>query len=113
MLKEINFLSVIIIIALLFVSGLPFIEQPAAADDGENLDLSYAELPEKGNPKLDSQLNRLVAAETPEQIVSFALESNIDMVGGDQSGTYQFVQLGAFYGICCRVCDRKLCGNLD
>ena len=40
----------------LLLSSCPvFGEQPAS--DEEGLDLSQTELPEKGNPKLDSQLN--------------------------------------------------------
>ncbi len=76
-------LSVIIITALLLGSGLPFGEQPAAAADGEGQDLPPIELPKKGNPKLDSQLNQLVSAETPEKAASFAEETNIDLVDGN------------------------------
>ena len=76
-------LSVIIIVALLLGSGLPFGEQPTAAADGEELDLPPIELPEKGNPKLDSQLNQLVSAQTSKRAASFAQESNIKMVDGN------------------------------
>ncbi len=75
-------LSVIIITALFLGSGLPFGEQPASAAEGQELDLSQIELPEKGNPKLDSQLNRLVSAETSKRAASFAQESNIELVEG-------------------------------
>ncbi|MFC2038476.1 hypothetical protein ACFLUG_01735 [Chloroflexota bacterium] len=37
---------------------------------------------EKGNPKLDSQLNRLVQAETNDDIISFAQESGIEVADG-------------------------------
>ena len=73
-------LSVIIIVALLLGSGLLLGEQPAAATDGEELNLPPIELPEKGNPKLDSQLNQLVSAQTPKGAASFAQESNIELV---------------------------------
>ena len=76
-------LSVIIIVALLLSSGLPFGEQPTAADREDGLDLSQVELPEKGNPKLDSQLNQLVSAETSKKAASFAQQSNIELVDGN------------------------------
>ena len=38
--------------------------------------------PEKGNPKLDSQLNQLVLAESQGQAASFAQKSNIELVDG-------------------------------
>jgi len=75
-------LSVIIIMALLLGSGIPFGEQPATAADGEGQDLPPLELPEKGNPKLDSQLNQLVSAQTSKRAASFAQESNIELVDG-------------------------------
>ena len=60
MLKQIlSILSVILIASLLLGSGLPFGAQPVVAADGEEPDLPPIELPEKGNPKLDSRLNRL------------------------------------------------------
>ena len=65
-------LSVIIIVALLLSSALLLGERPAAAADGEELDLPPIELPEKGNPKLDSQLNQLVSAGTSRKAASFA-----------------------------------------
>ncbi len=83
MLSRIRIILSVIIVALLLSSGLPFGEQPAAAADGEELDLPPIELPEKGNPKLDSQLNQLVSAETPKRAASFAQESNIEMVDGN------------------------------
>ncbi len=75
-------LSVIIIVALLLSSALFSGEQPAAAADGEELDLPPIELPDKGNPKLDSQLNQLVSTETSKRAASFAQESNIELVDG-------------------------------
>ncbi len=83
MVKVKQVLGVIIIVALLLSSGLPFGEQPAAAADGEELDLPPIELPDKGNPKLDSQLNQLVSAQTPKRAASFAQESNIELVDGN------------------------------
>lgn len=37
---------------------------------------------DKGNPKLDSQLNQLVSAERRGEAASFAKQSNIEMVNG-------------------------------
>jgi len=76
-------LTVIIIIALLLGNGLSFGEQPAAAANGEGLDLPPLELPDKGNPKLDSQLNQLVSAQTSKRAASFAQENNIELVDGN------------------------------
>ena len=42
----------------------------------------HTSLPEKGNPKLDSQLNQLVLAESQGQAASFAEKSNIELVDG-------------------------------
>lgn len=39
-------------------------------------------LPEKGNPKLDSQLNQLIQAENLGDAASFAEQSNIKLVDG-------------------------------
>jgi hypothetical protein len=38
--------------------------------------------PDKGNPKLDSQLNQLVLAESRGEAASFAKQSNIELVDG-------------------------------
>lgn len=75
-------LSVIIITVLLFGSGFPFGGQPANAADGKEQSLSPLVLPDKGNPKLDSQLNQLVSAQAPKRAASFAQASNFEMAGG-------------------------------
>jgi len=58
-----NIFTILLIAALLLGMGLPFGEEPALANEGEEeqLDLTEIELPDKGNHKLDSQLNRLVS----------------------------------------------------
>lgn len=38
--------------------------------------------PDKGNPKLDSQLNQLVSAERRGEAASFAEQSNIELIDG-------------------------------
>ena len=75
--------SVVIIMALLLGSGLLLGEQTTAAADGEKLNLPPIELPDKGNPKLDSQLNQLVSAEISRKAAGFAQESNIELVEGN------------------------------
>jgi len=40
-------------------------------------------LPDKGNPKLDSQLNQLVSAERRGEAASFAEQSDIELVEGN------------------------------
>jgi hypothetical protein len=55
--------------------------QPASDVEGQGL--SQMELPPKGNPKLDSQLNQLISAEGRGEVASFAEQSNIELVGGD------------------------------
>ncbi len=83
-------ISGLIIGVLLLGSGISFNYQPvSAADSGEQqLELPPFELPEKGNPKLDSQLNRLVSEQNeksssgpmqessskPEEIVRVIIE---------------------------------------
>ncbi|MFC1933846.1 S8 family serine peptidase [Chloroflexota bacterium] len=76
-------ISVIIIMALLFSNGLLFGEKPAAAADQEVRNLPPIELPEKGNPKLNSQLNQLVSAETRGEVTGFARQRNILLVDGN------------------------------
>jgi len=75
-------ISVILITILLLGSGFPFGEKPAAAADGAEQDLPPIELPEKGNPKLDSQLNRLASTATARRSHSLAQESNVNLVDG-------------------------------
>jgi len=76
-------LSVIIITALLLGSGLLSGGQLTATADGEEQNLPPLEILEKGNTKLDSQLNQLVSAQTSRRAASFAQESNIELVDGN------------------------------
>jgi len=71
----------LITLTLLLSSCLVFGGQPASGE--EDLDFSQIELPEKGNPKLDSQLNQLVRAEMQGEAASFAQQSNIELVSGN------------------------------
>ncbi len=55
----------------------------AACTSGQDInDLPPLDSPDKGNPKLDSQLNQLVSAERRGETVSFAQQSNIELVDG-------------------------------
>jgi len=55
----------------------------AACAPGESImNLPPSELPDKGNPKLDSQLNQLVRAESRGETASFAEQSDIELVNG-------------------------------
>jgi len=64
----------ITIIRVLAVSvGILFLATVACTSDN---------LPDKGNPKLDSQLNQLVQAEMSGEAASFAEQNNITLVDG-------------------------------
>jgi len=62
--------SVAVIISLLIGGSLLFGGQQITAAEGEELDASRIERPEKGNPKLDSQLNQLVSANTTKRVAA-------------------------------------------
>ena len=70
----------LIISPLLLSSCLAYEGQSASGEEGQ--DLPPIEVPEKGNPKLDSQLNQLVLAERRGEAASFAEQSNIELVDG-------------------------------
>lgn len=54
-----------------------------ACAGGEQItNLPPSDLPDKENPKLDSQLNQLVRAERRGEATSFAEQSNIELVDG-------------------------------
>lgn len=72
-------------ISLIFVSLLLSIclgcgGQAASNNGGQ--DLPQIEMPEKGNPKLDSQLNQLVTAQSRGEAALFAEQSAIELVEG-------------------------------
>ncbi len=76
MVKAKRVLGIIIILALLVLV-------PVACTSGQNIiNLPPSNLPDKGNPKLDSQLNQLVDAEGRGEAASFAEQSNIELVDG-------------------------------
>ena len=71
----------IIVLLIVSISILVFVTI-AAASGWEILNLTRLHLPDKGNPKLDSQLNQLVRAERQGEAASFAEQSNIELVDG-------------------------------
>ncbi len=75
-------LGITIIVVLL--AGIGVLTLFPACTSGEStIDLPPLDLPEKGNPKLDSQLNQLVSAESRGEATSFAEQSGIELVEGN------------------------------
>ncbi len=82
MLKPVKaLLDIIIITVLLLGGGLAFRDQPALAADGGEPTLPPMELPKKGNPRLDSTLNRLVS-EAPRKVALLA-QNNTETVSAE------------------------------
>ncbi len=76
-------LGITIIVVMLASIGV-LVLVPVACTSGQDIiDLPPSDLPDKGNPKLDSQLNQLVDAERHGKAASFAEQSNISLVDGD------------------------------
>ena len=75
-------LGITIIVVLLVSIGVVVIVQVACTSDGDTINLPPTDLPDKGNPKLDSQLNQLVSAESRGEAASFAEQSDIELVDG-------------------------------
>ena len=78
-------LGITIIVVLCVSIGILVFVTIAAASGWEIIDLTRLNLPEKGNPKLDSQLNQLVRAERLGEADSFAEQSNIELINGSVS----------------------------
>jgi len=56
---------------------------PCACTSGQDvIDIPPSELPDKGNPKLDSQLNQLIRAEKQGEAVVFAEQHGIELIDG-------------------------------
>jgi hypothetical protein len=75
-------LGIIIIVLLCISIGILVFVTIAAASGWEVLNLPPFDRPDKGNPKLDSQLNQLVRAERLGEAESFAEQSNIELIEG-------------------------------
>ncbi|MFC1965476.1 hypothetical protein ACFLWI_00790 [Chloroflexota bacterium] len=70
----------ILIVMIVSIGALALI--PLACAFGQDINnLPPAELPEKGNPKLDSLLNQLTQAERRSEADSFAEQHDIKLVG--------------------------------
>lgn len=74
--------GIAIAIVILVTIALVFLVPVVVTSGGEILNLLPFELPSKGNPKLDSQLNQLIQAERQGKAAVFAEQSNIELVGG-------------------------------
>ena len=73
-------LGIIIIVVILVSIGI-LVLVPVACTSGQDIiDLPPFDSPNKGNPKLDSQLNQLVDAERHGEAASFAERSDIELV---------------------------------
>ena len=75
-------LGITIIVVLIVSIGTLVFVTIAAASGWEIINLSLFDRPDKGNPKLDSQLNQLVRAERLGEADSFAEQSNIELING-------------------------------
>ena len=64
-------LSLLVVTVLLVVSISPF-SPPAVAGEGTESNISQIEPVSKGNPKLDSRLNRLIPTATMSEAVPFS-----------------------------------------
>ncbi len=75
-------LGITIIVVMLASIGI-LVLVPVACTSGQDIiDFPPSDLPDKGNPKLDSQLNQLVDAEGHGEAASFAEQSDINLVDG-------------------------------
>ncbi len=75
-------LGITIIVVLLVSIGV-LVLVPVACTSGQDIiNLPPPDSPDKGNPKLDSQLNQLVRAESRGEAASFAEQSGIELVDG-------------------------------
>ena len=82
MFKVTSRLGITIIVLLCISIGILVFVTIAAASGWEIINLPSFDRPDKGNPKLDSQLNQLVSAERLGEAESFAEQSNIELIEG-------------------------------
>ena len=75
-------LGITIIVVLLVGIGVLALFPACTSGEGKT-NPPLLDLPDKGNPKLDSQLNQLVSAEKRGEAASFAEQSNIELVEGN------------------------------
>jgi len=74
--------GITIIVVLLVGIGVLALFPACTSGEGKT-NLPPLDLPDKGNPKLDSQLNQLVSAEKRGEAASFAEQINIELVEGN------------------------------
>ena len=80
--KILRRLRITIKVVLITISVL--VLPPVAFSSGRNTtDLAPPDLPDKGNPKLDSQLNQLVHAESQGEATLFAEQNDIELIDGE------------------------------
>jgi len=82
MFKVTSRLGITIIVLLCISIGILVFVTIAAASGWEIINPPSFDRPDKGNPKLDSQLNQLVSAERLGEAESFAEQSNIELIEG-------------------------------
>jgi len=75
-------LGITIIMVLVVSIGILVVVPVAATSGWQIINLPPFNLLDKGNPKLDSQLNQLVRAEERGETALFAEQSNIELVDG-------------------------------
>ena len=90
-------LGITIIVVLLVSIGVLVLIPVACTSSQDINNLPPLDLPDKGNPKLDSQLNQLISAESRGEAASFAEQSNIELIDGGVRVIIECVpgQLGA------------------
>jgi hypothetical protein len=74
--------GVLVIAILVAITLLVLVTVTITCTSGDNTIILPSVSPEKGNPKLDSQLNQLVTAEKRGELDSFAKQNNIALVDG-------------------------------
>lgn len=74
--------SITIMVVLLVSIGMLALGTVACTPGQDINNLPPLDSPDKGNPKLDSQLNQLVRAERRGEATSFAEQSDIELIDG-------------------------------
>ena len=75
-------LGITITVLLLVSIGILVLAPIACSSGGDKIYLPPSDSPDKGNPKLDSQLNQLVSAEKRGELATLAEKSNIQLADG-------------------------------
>src|SRR4030042_329679 len=67
---------------VMLLTLLPAACGPNQSGAGPSLSVTPSLPPKKDNPKLDSQLNQLVAAQAKGEVITFAQQANIPLTNG-------------------------------